>query len=213
MRTFVIARLSAFRSTDRRPMRAPPLRGKRLSLGARLGSEAGFTLVELLVASVAAIIVFTATLTLLESSVRIQARDAEWALTLQEDRAGLAHMVRDIRQASKVEEAKSGAIVFLATVGGKNWRVKYECAAANQCVRLAAEEGKALPSTGPAVASDVLNGTEVFSYSPNSTTPTSATVKLELPAQGTLKQAGSSGYKHKVVLEDSAFMRNLDLSG
>jgi type II secretory pathway pseudopilin PulG len=182
-----------------------------------LDAEAGYTLVELLVACAAALVVFAATLTLLESSQRVQARDSEWALTLQEDRVGLARMVRDIRQATKVEEAKSGAIVFLATIGGKSWTIKYECGVGqpgteyDECVRLAAEEGKALPAAGSAVASDVLNGSEVFAYSPSSAAPTIATVKIELPAEGTLKQAGS--YKHKVVLEDAAFMRNLDLQG
>lgn len=177
------------------------------------------TLVELLVASSAAIVVLGATLALLESGQRMQARDAEWATTMQQDRAGLARMVREIRQASKVEEAKTNAIIFLATIGGKAWKIEYECSSQQsgteytQCMRLAAEEGKSLPTTGPAIATDLLDGSEVFSYSPSSGAPTMATVKLELPAKGTLKQAGSSGYQHKVVLEDAAFMRNLDLQG
>lgn len=183
------------------------------------GSEAGFTLVELLVVCATAFGVFAATIVLLESSTHVQSRDAEWALALQEDRAGLARMVRDIRQASKVEEAQSGAIVFLATIAGKSWKIEYECRVAqvgteyDECVRLAAEEGKALPSTGPVVARDLTNGPEVFSYSPSSAAPTVSTVKLALPASGTLKQAGSGGYQHKVVLEDAAFMRNLYLKG
>jgi type II secretory pathway pseudopilin PulG len=182
----------------------------------RLLGDAGFTLVELLVASVAAIVVFSATLVLLESSQQVQARDSEWALVMQEDRAGLARMVRDMRQATKVEEAKPGKIVFLATIGGKSWKIKYECGVAQsgsptftECIRLAAEEGKALPGTGPATARDVLNGSEVFSYAPSTAEPKLVTTKIELPAKGTLKQAGSSGYAHKVVLEDGAFMRNL----
>ncbi|MGA8363212.1 MAG: hypothetical protein WB709_01685 [Solirubrobacteraceae bacterium] len=190
-----------------------------------LSSEGGFTLIELLIASALAIVVFGAVLAMLESSQQVQARDTEWALTLQEDRAGLARMVRDIRQASKVEEAKPGAILFLATIGGKSWKIKYECNVSQsgteytQCIRLAAEEGKALPATGPVIVKDVVNGTEVFTYF-KGTTPTAitsemnvATLKIELPAKGTLKQAGNSGYGHKVVLEDAAFMRNLELKG
>jgi hypothetical protein len=185
----------------------------------RLGSDSGFTLLELLVASLTGVIVLTATFALLESSQLVQARDAEWALALQEDRAGLARMVRDIRQATKVEEANAGSIVFLATIGGKAWKVKYECGVSQsgttltQCERLAAEEGKPLPATGPLLARDMVNGSAVFSYSPNTTAPTFVTAKIELPAKGTLKQAGSTGYGHKVVLEDSAFMRNLYLEG
>ncbi len=180
--------------------------------------EGGFTLVEVLVASSAALILLTATMALLDSSTRIQAGDTEWALTLEQDRGGLSRMVREIRGATKVEEANANSIVFLAPIAGKSWTIKYECAVAqagtsyNECVRLAAEEGKALPSSGPRVVSAILNGSEVFSYSPNSTSPTLATVKLELPARGTLKQA-AGGLKHTVVLEDAAFMRNLYLSG
>jgi type II secretory pathway pseudopilin PulG len=181
----------------------------------RLLEDAGFTLVELLVASVAAIVVFSATLVLLHSSQQVQARDSEWALVMQEDRAGLARMVRDMRQATKVEEAKPGKIVFLATIGGKSWKISYECGVAQsgttftECLRLAAEAGNALPGTGPATARDVLNGSAVFSYSPSTAEPKLVTAKIELPAKGTLKQAGSSGYNHNVVLEDGAFMRNL----
>jgi type II secretory pathway pseudopilin PulG len=201
-----------------KPARRCALAPRRRRLGARLGQERGFTLIELLVASVAAIIVFSATLALLLSSQQVEARDSEWALTLQEDRAGLARMARDIRQATKVEEAKTSAIYFLATIGGKGWKIKYECGVSQsgtsytKCVRLAAEEGNALPSTGPAVAKSLVS-TTVFSYSPNTTSPTIATLKLELPAKGTLKQSGNSGYSHNVVLENAAFIRNLYLEG
>jgi type II secretory pathway pseudopilin PulG len=207
------------KSIERLPWAASIGHGGRLLERMRLDSEAGFTLIELLVASVVAIIVLSATFALLESSTQVQARDTEWALALQEDRAGLARMVRDIRQATKVEEANAGAIFFLATIGGLKLKIKYECGVSQsgteykECVRLAAEEGKALPSSGPVVASDVLNGSEVFSYSPSTSSPTIATVKIELPAKGTFKQAASSGYQHKVVLEDAAFMRNLYLQG
>ena len=188
---------------------------------ARLRAEAGFTLLELLIASVVAVTVLTATFAVLTTSQQVQARDGEWALAIQEDRAGLARMVRDMRQATKVEaaEAKAGSIVFLATIAGKAWKIKFECGftqagtAYNQCERLAAEEGKALPATGPVVATDVVNGGTVFSYSPSSAEPKVVTAKIELPAKGTLKQAGSTGYGHKIVLEDAAFMRNLYLEG
>jgi prepilin-type N-terminal cleavage/methylation domain-containing protein len=180
--------------------------------------EGGFTLVEVLVASSVALVMFAATMTLLESSTQIQARDTEWALTLEQDRAGPSRMVREIRAATRVEEAKASSIVFVEPIAGTSWKIKYECVvvetgtAYNECVRLAAEEGKSLPTSGPRVASAILNGSEVFSYSPSSTSPTVATVKLELPAEGTLKQAGG-GFKHKVALEDAAFMRNLYLGG
>jgi type II secretory pathway pseudopilin PulG len=188
--------------------------------------EGGFTLIELLVASALAIVVFGAVLAMVESSQQVQARDTEWALTLQEDRAGLARMAREIRQASKVEKAEASTIELLATIGSTSLKVTYECGVTqpettfHECVR-STEEGKKKTT----IVRDVLNPTEVFCYShgtkactssPNATERaevTVATLKIELPAKGTLKQAGSSGYTHKVVLEDAAFMRNLELKG
>jgi type II secretory pathway pseudopilin PulG len=194
---------------------------ERAALVRRLREEAGFTLIELLVAAVAAVMVITASLALLASGQRVQARDSEWALALQEDRAGLSRMARDIRQATKVDsaEAKAGSIGFSATIGGKALKIKYECGVSQpgttytECVRLATEEPKALPGTGPVIVRDLVNGSEVFSYSPSATEPKMVSAKIELPAKGTLKQAGSSGYTHRVVLEDAAFMRNLYLEG
>lgn len=185
----------------------------------RARSETGFTLIEVLIASALAIVLLGGVLAALESSQRVQARDTEWALTLQEGRTGLARMAHEIRQASKVEKAETGTIFFLASVAGKNWQVKYECNVAqsgttyHECVRFAAEEGKSLPATGTPTVRDVVNGTTVFSYSPTSASPTVVTLKVEIPAKGTLTLAGSGGYSHNVVLEDAAFMRNLDLTG
>ena len=184
-----------------------------------ISAHDGFTLVETLVTMVASLVVLGAAVTLLSSGQGIQARDSEWALTMQLDRAGLARMVRDIRQATKVSEAGAGSIKFAATISGQKLEVKYECTTAQtgttytECVRLSAEEGKALPASGLAVATDLLNGSSVFTYSPSAAAPRAVTIKIEMPAQGSLKQASSSGYKHRVVLEDAAFIRNLYLEG
>ena len=197
---------------------ARPRRGR----GRRLSAEAGFTTIELLIASVAAVTVLGATLGLMVSGLNVQTRDSEWSLALQEDRAGLARMVRDLRQATSIEEANAGSVLFLATIGGKSMKVKYECGVTQpgatysytQCVRLAAEAGQSLPTSGPAVAKHLVNGGEVLTYSPSAGSATSVTVKLEMPAKGNLKQvSGSHGYLHKVVLEDSAYMRNRHLEG
>src|SRR5579863_2864629 len=136
--------LTVFASVDRR-LRSMRSRARGRPRSLTRGSQAGFVLVELLVACGAATVVLTATLALLFSGQQVQTRDAAWAQTLQEGRVGLARMLRDIRQAYKVEEAKAGAILFLATIGAKTWRIKYECGVAQtgteytECVRFAAE--------------------------------------------------------------------------
>lgn len=181
-------------------------------------SERGYTLVELLVSVSMAIIVLGGIVIALDSSQQVEARDTEWALTLRAGRTGLARMIYEIRQATHFEKTEPGTIDFLAPIGSKSYQVKYECgvkqsAELYECVRFAAEEGKSLPTTGAPIVRDVLNHTSVFRYSPSTTSPTVVTVTLEMPAKGTLHQVGSEAYKDNVVLEDDAFLRNLDASG
>jgi hypothetical protein len=186
-------------------------------------SESGTTLIELLVATLLALVVFGAILGTLETSQRVEARDTEWALTMQEGRVGLSRMAREIRQASKIEKAEEGTIEFLATLGSTEWKIKYECGVEqpggtgyHECVRKAVEKSTGtLPSTGTPVVLDVLNPTKVFKYFKGATSTaimtemTVVTLKVELPSNGTLKGAGSGVYSHPVVLENGAFMRNL----
>jgi hypothetical protein len=131
-------------------------------------------------------------------------------------------MAREIRQASTIEKAEAGTIEFLATLGSTEWKIKYECGAAqpgttyHECVRKAVANPGTLPATGVPIVTDVLNPTEVFKYFEKGATSTATTTKMtvvtlevELPAKGTLKQAAGHGYLHNVVLENAAFMRNL----
>jgi prepilin-type N-terminal cleavage/methylation domain-containing protein len=229
-RTTSICRTPQASQTAARPPAADLARllyrsGRRARCGRiwrRGKSDEGFTLIELLVATLLALVVFGAILATLESGQQVQARDTEWALTMQEGRAGLARMAREIRQASKVEKAEAGTIEFLATIGSTAWKIKYECGVEqagteyHQCVRKAVEGSTGtLPSTGAPVVRDVLNPAEVFKYFKGTTSTatttemTVVTLKVELPAKGTLKQAGSSAYRQHVVLENAALMRNL----
>lgn len=200
--------------------------GKRkrpLARSGRLTEEQGFTLVELLVASAASIVLLGGILSLLTTSQRVENRDTEWALTLQEGRVGLDRMVREIRQASSISSAGSNSIDFLATFAGEKKRVYYNCEVAQtgttfkECVRVATAAGSSLPalSSGQVIVRDVLNDTTsdpsdpVFSYTPDAVAPILTTLKISLPAGGSL--ASPLGYSHKVVLTDNAFMRNTDL--
>jgi prepilin-type N-terminal cleavage/methylation domain-containing protein len=210
-----------FVSNDTSSTGARPRRLAR-TLRRRVADARGFTLVELLIGMVLAAMLFGAILTMLESSQNVEARDTEWALTLQEGRSGLSRMARDIRQASKVEKAEAGTIDFLATIGSTNYHVRYECGVVEsgtkyKCVRFSAKVGESLPASGTRIVGGVLNGTEVFNYfregSANTTEPDYVTLKLEVPAAGTLKQAGTNLYRNRVVLTDAAYMRNLNLEG
>ncbi len=197
--------------------RTIPLVGRRL----RARSEAGFTLIETLVAAALSIVVLGAVVSALETSQRMQARDAEWALTVQEGRVGLSKMLGEIRQAYSLKATTANSIDFYATLGGVKQEVYYECdivqsgSSYHECVRLAVEAGKSLPalSTGTPVLRNVLNPASVFSYS-DALVPSASdivTAKIELPAAGTLKLAGAAAYSHHIVLTNDAYIRNLNL--
>lgn len=184
-------------------------------------SENGYTLVEMLVATAMSLIVLGGVLSILESSQRTQARDTEWALTMREGRAGMSMMIREIRQAYSIKSATANSIDFYATLGGVKKEVFFECDVAqsgtsyHKCVRLAVNVGETLPavSTGAPVVTDVLNPTSVFSYN-DTTTPTESdlvTAKLEFPAAGTLKLAGAQTLTHHIVLQNDAYIRDLNL--
>lgn len=142
----------------------------------------------------------------------------------------MARMVGELREATSIKSDSSSAIDFYANAAGKEYEISYNCAESQtgtsfkQCVRKSVSKGGSLPATGVPVLKYVLNGTSadqpggkedpVFAeYKPNSTTPDLVTVKIVMPASGTLKLASASTEKHQIVLENDAFMRNLDLTG
>ena len=187
-------------------------------------SEGGFTLIEVLLGLSLAVVVFGATVAMLATSERVQARDTERAQTMQQGRVGLARMVNEIRQASYenekegIEEIEPYAITFRARIGTKRYRIKYACNVAqttslDECVRYATE-GETLPSSGEPVVLDVTNGTTVFKYLEGTVETSVAskvnvvTLTIELPFAGSLKQIDASGYKQHLLLEDAAFLRN-----
>jgi hypothetical protein len=141
---------------------------------------------------------------------------------MQETRAGLARMAREIRQASasELKEATANTLLFTAMIGGKEAEISYSCSEKNpqypeynQCVRREYEHGKLLGST--TLVPVLVKGGSVFSYSSTATPKASdvVTMKLEVPIGGSRQQAGHSGYQHNSVLEDAAFIRNRDPEG
>ncbi len=186
-------------------------RGDSDRSGVRLGREGGFSLIELLVVMAVSTVVLGAMLTLLYTSQQVQAGDAEWAQVMQKGRVGLGRMAHEIRQASEVKKAEKGTIEFLAE--GQSQAITYNCTEKNECQRT--QSGKS-----QIIIEHVLNGTKVFNYFKGATSTAITTemnvvtLKIELSAAGTLKQADYKAYEHKtVVLENAAFMRNRDLEG
>lgn len=186
----------------------------------RRPGQTGFALIELLVVSLIMIVVLGATMTLLEAGTRAEARNQEFATTIADAQAGLARMVREIRQASSVTATTPNSIDFVVTLAGTPQRIFYGCDVPhagtpyNECVRLSAAAGTALPalSTGVPLIPRIANGTAadpVFAFSPDAIAPTYVDAKLELPAAGGL--TAGRGLSHNIVLDAGAYLRNLDV--
>ncbi len=195
---------------------------------AAAAADAGFTLIELLVAAALSIVVLGVVTSVLISTQNVQARDTEWAQVIQEARTGLAAMTHDIRQAYSIKGTSENSIDFYAAIGGKSFEIDYDCTVPQEgtsfyeCVRREAEfEGGKPPATLPAkgvpIIRDVLNGTaaethQIFKeYSPNSIAPDYVSIRLAVPAGGTLKLAAASAYKHEVILSDGVYIRDMAL--
>lgn len=177
-------------------------------------------LVELMVVSLILAVLLAATMTLLEAGTRAETRGQEFAAAIADAQAGLARMVREIRQASSVTATTPNSIDFVVTLAGAAQRVFYECdipragTPYDECVRLSAAAGAALPALSTAVPMipRIANGTAadpVFAYSPDAIAPTYVDIKLELPAAGGL--TGGRGLGHNIVLDTGAYLRNLDV--
>ena len=185
---------------------------------ARLRREQdGVTLIELLIVIVALVAISSALMDALTNSARVNARDTEWALSLQAGRTGLTRMASEVRQSYSMNAVSPNSIDFNVTEGSTSERVFYECDIAQagtsyrKCVRLQTTIGGTLPalSTGVTIISNVLNGTNadpVFTYSPDALNPNYVALRIELPSSGNL--TASQGLTHKIVFEDGAFLRN-----
>jgi prepilin-type N-terminal cleavage/methylation domain-containing protein len=182
-----------------------------------LRREDGFTLVELLVAMAAMLVVAGGAMSVLVSLQRNAANDVERAHAIREAEQGLLRMTKDLREAYAVtnRSANGNEITVQARLKGVNYSIRYNCAAAHptltgvyQCVRTATAGSTVRTDV---VAERVLNaaastpaGERVFQY-PNGR-PSYVRVRIAVPARGRRTQ----GYDHQVVLDDGIYMRNCD---
>jgi hypothetical protein len=183
----------------------------RLTL-ARLRSEGGMTLAELLVGMLTLSFVVVALLSLLDSAVRTAPREEERASAIREGQSGLHVMTRELRQANKVwTPGKTQIYVNI----GDDTHVLYDCDVAHpddssmrQCLRWEAAVGQELPlsSPGQVVVERRVPG-DVFTYEPNLINPTYVKAKIEVPQAG----ERADGYNADLVLDDGFYLRNTDV--
>ena len=190
-------------------------------------SEDGFTLIELLVVCAILAVVLTATLTPLEFAQRQTPKDVEYAKAISEASNGLQRMMREIRQAYRINSTSSNSVDFNAVINSSDLEIFYECDEPypnngnshykeyRQCLRVSATTGETLPSitSGAIVVDRLLNGTAtapVFTFKDSNgavdmTHPTYIQAKIRVPARGSLNE----GLSHQIELTNGTAIPNL----
>jgi prepilin-type N-terminal cleavage/methylation domain-containing protein len=180
--------------------------------------EAGFTLVELLVAVVISMIVMATAVSLFTSSVRSQPRVSDRSAQIQQARTMAERISRELRQGSNASSVTPSQLMILtyvphATCGGSaggpalRCRVFYSCDTAGSCTRTECGPNVVAPPTGcgPVVlAVEGLADNNVFAFTPRSPGQGFVSVRLAFPA---------TADEDAISIEDGVALRNPPLGG
>jgi prepilin-type N-terminal cleavage/methylation domain-containing protein len=197
----------------------------RSAFSSRLGAEAGFSLIELMLVVSLLVVVLTAVISLLETTTRLAPREQERSIAIRDAQVGLDRMVRDLRHTYRVIATTDSSMEVLMTVRRVNAagqtvyedrHVLYRCnvphptnADRRRCVKVEAAAAAALPaiSTGEVVIDRVLPG-GVFTFSPGPLAPRYVTARVTVPAAG----ERADGFAHSFTLDDGFYLRNTALA-
>jgi Tfp pilus assembly protein PilW len=179
------------------------MRTVRNRLAHRCRADDGFTLTELLLATVLAMVVLGAGVTVFTASIRNQPKATNQASAIQEVRTVMERMIRELRQGSSVVSASPAQLAIITYAAsatcedGTPCRVTYACS--GTCTRTEANPD-GTGASAPVQVISGLSGGEVFTYvPPTETVPASVGVRLALPTQD-----GSNA----ITLTDAATLRN-----
>ncbi len=180
--------------------------------------DRGVTLIELLVAIVASVVILGAVGTTLVFAERLQVRSANEAFAQDTARTGLDEMVSQIRQAWNIVSASPNAVVMDVNLSGSPYQVLYECDVPdagtpyNECVRVQSAVGSAPSLQGAVpVITNLQNGSTgnpVFSWGPSPIAPYYMTATIDVPASDGETTNQGLGSTHTIVFSDGALMRN-----
>lgn len=184
----------------------------------RSASQAGFTLVEILVVCLLLAVVIGAITTPLIVSANAGVADSNYSYAQEQARAGLDAMVSQIRQATSILSTTPNSIEMYITLHGTALEVYYECDIAQsgtsyrECIRVQAAQGATLPAltSGAVVLSNLTNATSsspVFTFYPTSVSPYYMTATVDVPAS----HGAHGGLTNSIAFSDGALMRNLDI--
>jgi type II secretory pathway pseudopilin PulG len=175
-------------------------------------SQAGYTLVELLVASTVAMVVLGGAVTVFIGAVRSEPRTSSKVSAIRQGRVAVERISRELRQGSDVTSASAAGLTLIAYLpegscggsaeeGAEQCRITYACES-SECTRaVAAPDGSSEGVAAQVV--DELTSTEVFSYSP----PLEAEAEPE-PEYVGVEFSFETTEGGPVVVSDGATLRN-----
>jgi prepilin-type N-terminal cleavage/methylation domain-containing protein len=174
-----------------------------------VASEAsGFTLPELLVATVLGLLVIGSGVTVFAATMNDQPRITSESNAIQDSRVAMERVIRELRQGATVQTATQSQLsiatyVHSQTCGGSSASTAIPCLVTYTCTAGACTRTEANPDgSAPAPPVTVVSGLQnsnVFTYSPNSGAPTYVGVTFAFPADG----GGNA-----ITLSDGAATRN-----
>jgi Tfp pilus assembly protein PilV len=164
----------------------------------RLRQEAGVTLLEMLIASAMLLVVLTAVFAVMLRTMRSENTSQQFSQEIQTAETGLARMMREVRQSTRVVQASANTIRFVLP-GTTDHVVQYECDVAQsggtfrQCTRVQAvlaanadPNAVTMPaaSTGIQLIQNLTNGTITAGSDAN------AVFHYQAPGQAGIDAAG-----------------------
>lgn len=158
------------------------------------GSEAGLTLIELLVASAMGVVLLGAVGSMVVSAMRSQPEISERAQNISSARWVLERMTREIRNGVAVDEATTSTVSFRtyvrrASCGGavatSSSSPAIECQVTYTCTTTACSRTETSPGVFEGgTATTIFSGIDdagVFAYAPSAEDPTFVEITLHLP--------------------------------
>ena len=176
--------------------------------------EDGFTLVELLVASMMGVVVMGAVASLVISAVKDQPKISKQSQNITTARWVLERLTHELRNGVAVSKATANEVSFEgyvrhSTCGGTGALAgtspAIKCQVTFTCTTTSCSRRESLPGTISGIPSPIFTGidsSEVFSYAPNPSQPTYVRVTLRLP-----NPSGTGA----LTVSDGASLRNATL--
>lgn len=171
--------------------------------------DRGFTLPELLMATVLSLVVIGGAVMAFTSSMNNQPRLQSEAVGIQQARTTMERITRELRQGSTVPSATASQLSIVTyvnstTCGGAHASSSIQCRVTYACSSGVCTRTEAKPDgTSPGAALKVVSGlssNNVFTYTaPTSTAPAYVSVNLAFPPQGA---------HQGITLSDGAALRN-----